>query len=117
MNILYVEDSPMDAELVQRYIKTTSHSVSIVNTLEEARQALEMPIDLILVDVLLQENPTGRDFVQDLRRRGYAQPIIAITAMALAHDIEACYEAGFTDVLTKPYQISELKKIVSKYAE
>ena len=117
MNILYVEDELLDAELVQRYMKTTSHHLVISHTLEEARDALQEAPDLILVDLVLHKAKLGYGFAQELRDQGYTQPIVAVTGLALAPDIERCYQVGFTDVLTKPYAIKQLAAIVGKYTE
>src|ERR1700694_1718036 len=108
MNILYVEDEPADAQLVQRYVQLTPHQLTVTPTIQEAMDSLESKPDLILVDVLLNQDKVGYKFVRELRTRGYTQAIVAVTGLVLAHDIEQCYEAGFTEVLAKPYAIQEL---------
>jgi DNA-binding response OmpR family regulator len=115
MNILYIEDEPMDAELVQRYIQTTKHRLIITASVEEAYRAFDTEVDLVLLDIMLQDTKAGYSFVQELRNQGYEKPVVAITGLAMASDIEKCYRAGFTDVLTKPYAIKELVAMFSKY--
>lgn len=115
MNILYVEDEPQDAQLVERYMRLTPHQVTVVSTVQEAQAALEPTPDLILADVLLGNTRAGYKFVRDLRSGGYTQPIIAITGLATPYDLQACYEAGFTDVLTKPYSIQQFADLLRKY--
>jgi CheY-like chemotaxis protein len=115
MNILYIEDEPMDAELVQRYIKTTQHSLILTTSLDEANQALMGAIDVLLMDIVIKETKVGYSFVQKLRDQGFTKPIIAITGLAMSRDIEKCYAAGVTDVLTKPYAIKELAAMFGKY--
>jgi two-component system capsular synthesis sensor histidine kinase RcsC len=115
VKILYIEDTPLDADLVQRYMGTTSHHLITVPTIEAARQALDDPPDLILMDILLDKTRSGYDFARELRRDGYMQPIIAVTALALPKDIELCYQSGFTDVLAKPYELKHLAALLRKY--
>jgi CheY-like chemotaxis protein len=115
MNILYIEDEPMDAELVQRYIQTTQHRLIITASLDEAHQAFEKQVDLVLIDIMLHDRKVGYSFVQELRDQGFDKPVVAITGLAMPRDIEKCYQAGFTDVLTKPYAIKELAAMFSKY--
>jgi two-component system copper resistance phosphate regulon response regulator CusR len=115
MHILYIEDEPLDAQLVKRYIDITNHDITIAPTINDANAALADKPDLILADVVLGQARSGYTFVRDLRASGYTQPIIAVTGLTLAHDLEACYEAGFTDVLRKPYAMEELADIIRKY--
>src|SRR5215510_2985588 len=115
MRILYLEDDPADAHMVERYVRLGTHTVQIVQTLDEANTALENPPDLILVDMLLNHVRLGYEFVHEVRTQGYTHPIIAITGLALPREIDQCYEAGATDVLTKPYTIQQLAEMLDKY--
>lgn len=115
MRVLYIEDEPADAQLVERYARRTQHELVLVTNLEDAQSFLNSPLDMILVDVLLQKDRAGYRFAQDLRANGYDQPIIAVTGLALPEDIQRCYDAGFTDVLIKPYAIGQLADIFTKY--
>ena len=115
MRILYLEDDPADAHMVERYVRLGPHAMQVVNTTEDAIATLENPPDLFLVDILLNHVREGFDFVRQLRTQGYTQPIIAITGLALPNEVEQCYAAGSTDVLTKPYTIQQLAEILDKY--
>src|ERR1700690_1273110 len=105
MNVLYIEDEALDAELVERYMQTTSHQLVVSRNINEARDAMQSAPDLILVDVMLNKIKAGYEFARELRKQGYTHPLIAVTGLALPQDIESCYQAGFTEVLTKPYSI------------
>jgi CheY-like chemotaxis protein len=94
MRILYIEDEPTDAVLVERYAKKMQHDLILVNNIDAAEQAMVNAPDLILVDVL-----------------------IAVTGLALPEDVKRCYEAGFNEVLTKPYAITELAELISRYTQ
>lgn len=115
MRILYIEDEPADAQLVERYIEVTPHQVVVVSNIPDAQAAFANPVDLVLVDVLLNKTRSGYDFVRELRTQGYQQPIIAVTGLSFDADIERCYSAGCTDVLTKPYAIKQLAELLEKY--
>jgi CheY-like chemotaxis protein len=116
MRILYIEDEPLDSQLVERYVAITPHELVVVRTAEEARAALDVSPDLFLVDILLNKTRQGYDFISELRDAGYDQPIIAITGLALPPDIERCYEVGVTDILTKPYTVTQLADLLNRYA-
>ena len=115
MRILYLEDEPLDAKLVERYVKLTGHDIEVVGTIKEAKNALTNHPDVVLADVFIDERRAGYDFVAELRAGGYVQPIIAITGLAMPDDVAHCYEVGCTEVLTKPYEIQQLARLLSKY--
>ncbi len=116
MQILYIEDDTNDARLVTRYVKSTPHQLVVINTIEEARVADIDQFDLLLVDVLLAHSRDGYALVKELRQRGFQQPMVAVTGLSLSEDIAQCYTVGFTDVLTKPYEVTQLAAIIQRYA-
>ena len=77
--------------------------------------AIHEPHDLILVDVLLGQTRAGYDLVRELRSQGDSRPVVAVTGLALSYDLEQCYEAGFTDILVKPYDMQQLASLLHKY--
>lgn len=117
MHFLYVEDNPMDANLVERYVRQTSHQITIINNIEEAIATLEENFDLILVDVMIEGSRSGYELIKYLRTQGFTQPIIAVTALTLPAEIEYCYQVGCNDILAKPYTIDQLADMVNKYAQ
>jgi CheY-like chemotaxis protein len=116
MRILYIEDEPADAQLVERYIRLTPHQLTLVHNIKEAQTAVQDVPDLILVDILLERSRAGYDFVRDLRAQGYTQPIIAVTALTLPQELERCRQAGVNEVLAKPYAIQQLVDLLNRYA-
>jgi CheY-like chemotaxis protein len=115
MHILYIEDEYNDAVLVRRYVQTTPHQITIVETTKEAIKVLESAPSLILVDVLLGGVRDGLEFVKMARQRGYMKPMIAITGLTLPQDLEKCLAVGCTEVVSKPYSINELDRVINKY--
>ncbi len=116
MHILYIEDEPADAQLVERYIRLTPHQLTLASNVKEARTAIKEAPDLILVDILLERVRDGYDFVRELRAQGYTQPIIAVTALTLPQELERCRQAGVDEVLAKPYAIQQLVDLLNKYS-
>ncbi len=115
MYILYVEDEPNDAKLVERYAKASGYQMTVARNIGDARAALTRNPDLILVDILLDQSRQGYQFVKELRTEGYEQPIIAITGLSLPTDMEECRRAGCDDVITKPYNITLLAQTIDRY--
>lgn len=115
MYILYIEDEPNDARLVERYLRPFPHRLDLVATTPDIDSVLQEQPDLILLDIVLNQARLGFQFVRALREQGYAQPIVAITGLTLPADIEECYAAGCDCILKKPYTIEELAELLSKY--
>ena len=69
--------------------------------------------DLILLDALLADIDS-QSLVQSLRRNPVTQaiPIVAVTALASANDLDLLIAAGFNDYLSKPYQLDDLRTVI-----
>jgi CheY-like chemotaxis protein len=115
MYIIYVEDEPNDAHLIERFFKHTPHKLEIIPDISEALAATEKEPDVVLVDMIINHTREGYDFVRKLRSNGYKRPIIAVTGLAQPGDLEQCMLAGCTEVLNKPYMIHELSAVLDKY--
>ena len=118
MRILYIEDNPNDAKLVQRYVATTPHHLQVVPSLEEAYQSYsESPnYDLIMVDILINNKRSGYDFARNCQTQGYHGPIVAVTALTSPQDEQACVDAGFSAVLAKPFYITALADLLRQFS-
>lgn len=68
----------------------------------------EQDIDILLVDRNLPFGKDGIDFVSSLRKQGYNEPVIFLTAKALQADILQGFEMGCDDYITKPFDFNEL---------
>src|SRR5579859_686216 len=117
--VLYLEDEPSHAKLVERYLKSISSeiSVTIAEDLESAKIALASEPNLFLVDILVGMERQGLEFVHYIRANGYAQQIIAITALTMPDDLKQCYDSGCTAVICKPFSISELHNVLRRYIQ
>jgi CheY-like chemotaxis protein len=116
MRILYIEDNPNDATLVNRYVQTTAHELITVAGVAEAKQRMSQPFDLIMVDVLLGQGRDGYNFAQELRQQGYPGPMIAVTALVTPKEVEAYQRIGFDAVLAKPFTVAQLAALIDAIA-
>jgi HPt (histidine-containing phosphotransfer) domain-containing protein len=57
----------------------------------------------------------GYEATETLRKRGFKNPVIAITASALSGEREHCMEAGFNDILIKPFTRPEIAAMLDKW--
>jgi len=109
--LLYVEDNPVNLELVEQLIarRPDIHLLSAkdgIRGIEMARASLP---DVILMDINLP-GISGIEALKILAKDPSTAPIpvIALSAKAVPGDIEVGLQAGFFRYLTKPVKVSEL---------
>ena len=105
--ILVVEDEPMVAEVVERYLRRDGHDVRVVH---DGKVALEeydrFQPDLVVLDVMLP----GIDGVEVCRRvrERSETPVIMLTARSEEIDKLVGLGVGADDYVTKPFSPREL---------
>jgi signal transduction histidine kinase/ActR/RegA family two-component response regulator len=112
--ILVVDDADINRKLVSLILRKSGASVVEATNGQEAVE-LCFPndrlqgkkFDLILMDMQMPILD-GYAATTELRRRGFRNPVIAITAHAMMGDREKCEAAGCSDYLTKPISPTEL---------
>lgn len=106
--VVAVEDEPRILRLVSEVLKASGYDVTPVSNARTALDiiTLEQP-DLVVLDVLLGDGPSGHDICRRLREFSDVA-VIMLTAKATEKDILAGFEAGADDYLTKPFSAKEL---------
>jgi len=108
--ILLVEDNEMNRDMLSRRLQRKGYEVVIAVDGEEAvRMAQSQAPDLILMDIRLPVMD-GWEAMRRIKIMPETQsiPIIALTAHAMAGDMEKCVEAGCDDYDTKPIDLPRL---------
>jgi CheY-like chemotaxis protein len=57
----------------------------------------------------------GYEAAQQLRERGFTNPIIAVTASALPDELAQCLKAGINDVLFKPFKRPDIEELFHQW--
>jgi two-component system, OmpR family, response regulator NblR len=116
-NILLIEDDGALAERIYVDLFKAGYQVTIAIDLAQGREYLanSMPQALV-IDRELTSN-TALDFVRELRDRGLTLPIILLLDGDHLLDRLSCLESGADDYLAKPYQASELLKLLGFYLQ
>ena len=113
-HILLAEDNPDNQRLISFYIGKTGAEVTTAdNGVMALNSALEKPFDLILMDMQMPEM-SGIEATRQLRKSGYTQSIVALTANASAEDKAKCLDAGCDDFLTKPIDLEKFYQTLSE---
>ena len=110
--VLVADDDPSMHKLVQVFLKDLSIELTSVHNGNEAvESAISGHHDLILMDMEMPELD-GLGATRELRKRGYVQPIVAMTALHGEKARTACMEAGCTSYVNKPVQREVLTRLV-----
>ena len=113
--ILLVDDGSANRKLINLILTKAGCTVTeAVNGQIGSDLALEYKFDLILMDMQMPVMD-GYEATRRLRKNGYSNPIMALTANAMTSDRALCEDAGCDDFLAKPVDIDELLQTVSKY--
>jgi two-component system phosphate regulon response regulator OmpR len=107
-HILVVDDDERIRTLLARYLTSQNYRVTSAEDGADAVDKLaSVSFDLLIVDVMMP-GQNGFDFVQELRKRGNAVPVILLTARGEAEDRIKGLETGADDYLPKPFEPREL---------
>ena len=115
IDIVYVEDDPINAHLMSVIIKDmTNHHLVIARTGKEGLDLIlqQLP-DLVILDLSLPDID-GYEILERMRAHPQAKkiPAVALTAMAMMDVIKRGKTAGFDDYLVKPARADELLKSI-----
>ncbi|MEX2229787.1 MAG: response regulator transcription factor [Dehalococcoidia bacterium] len=105
--ILVVEDEPMVAEVVERYLARDGHDVEVVYDGREAMEAFERFAPSLIVLDLMLPGVDGIEICRRIRERSQT-PIIMLTARGDEVDKLQGLGVGADDYVTKPFSPREL---------
>ncbi len=136
MDILLVDDVSINCQVACSLLEKDGHSViTAENGLESLEILVNRDFDLILMDVqmpimdgltatsIIRASENGNDLLsldippalhKKLTKQcnGKHIPIVAMTANAMAGDRDKCLQAGMDDYLTKPFEPSQVQKLL-----
>ncbi len=112
LEILLVEDKPMNQKLATVLLEQKGHKVTTAVSGKEALEALKAQrFDLILMDIHMPEMD-GLEVTKRIRTCEVEAvrdiPIIAMTAYAMKEDRDRCLQAGMNYYVSKPINPEEL---------
>jgi DNA-binding NtrC family response regulator len=114
--ILLVEDDAFEAQTLSRYLGRAGHSVTIVQTAEEALPCLARDIfDVAIVDLSLP-GMSGLDFLKQTRGEG-AVPVIVVTGDSDVATVVAAMRSGAQDYVVKPLTMKTLEHVLDRCVE
>jgi signal transduction histidine kinase/CheY-like chemotaxis protein len=110
--ILIVEDNPVNQNLFALIMQRLGYPAILA---DDGMDALEKtaanPVSIVFMDIQMPKM-NGYEAAEELRRRGFTKPVIAVTASALADEWEHCRAAGFDDILIKPFKRPDIERML-----
>ncbi len=107
-NLKYMEFLLRKIEIVMIHAKSGEEALEMIN---------DNDIDCFLIDINLGLGMTGTELAEALRQNEELNhtPIFAVTAYADDKFVNEMLEAGFSNYLSKPYNLQDLKNLLSEY--
>jgi PAS domain S-box-containing protein len=117
-NVLVAEDVEMNQYLARHIMESWGFEVDIANNGKEAVEMVQQKsYDLVLMDIQMPEMD-GMQATQCIRKLAEVKkasiPIIALTANVLKGDSEKYMAVGMNDYLAKPFDESQLFRIIAQ---
>jgi two-component system, cell cycle sensor histidine kinase and response regulator CckA len=111
-HILVVDDSEAQRAVALRILSKLGYRVDTVSDGESAVEFLEQPVDLVLLDMVMNEGFDGLDTLAAIRQNHPSQRVVIVTGFSETARVRSCMELGVGGVLQKPYRTGELAEIV-----
>lgn len=116
-HILLVDDEPGIRTAVSAYLEDSGYQVSVAANAALALEAFsKAKPDLVISDVMMP-HMDGYAFLQAIRERDRAIPVVFLTAKGMTTDRIQGYQAGVDAYLPKPFDPDELVAIVDNLVQ
>ncbi|MEM6277995.1 MAG: response regulator transcription factor [Verrucomicrobiota bacterium] len=108
MRILVVEDQERIASFIEKGLKEQGFVVDVTGDGDDGYAlALTEPYDAIVLDIMLPGRD-GLSILTNLRKKGFAIPVLLLTARSELDERLEGLNLGADDYMTKPFYIEEL---------
>ncbi|WP_371803268.1 PAS domain S-box protein [Candidatus Lokiarchaeum ossiferum] len=118
--VILLDDDQTIHRFYDRFLKKTEiqfESYYSGNSFLQKLESMELPLKktLIIMDLTIPGGIGGREVIKVYRKLDKITPIIVSSGYENDPFVANFEEYGFTDILIKPYSISQLKLIIEKY--
>lgn len=116
LSVLVVEDNAVNRKVIGSVLAIAGIEPVYAFDGAAALEAVkDTSFDVIFMDVMMPVMD-GLTATRKLREMGYARPILGLTANAMEHHREACFEAGMDDHIAKPFRPADILTALQKHA-
>ena len=117
--ILLMGDEPFMRGLVREMLKSQGYGVIEASSGEEALQlvAQGQAIQAAIFDLTVREGMGGKEALVELRKLRPGIPVFAISEFSREPIMAHPADFGFTDALTKPFQMEDLAQVLARHLQ
>ena len=116
-SIIIIDDDPrFSAVLARRFIKEVGVEVRCFTSAKAALLGSEQIVFCILLDMMLENNEIGLNYIEALKARYQPTHLIIMTGYASIPTTVEAIKKGATDYLTKPVTFATLHKKLFNHA-
>ncbi|MCL1928926.1 MAG: ATP-binding protein [Treponema sp.] len=112
--VMIVEDHPVNRQLFVLIMEKLGIQTVQAEDGQDALEKADSSLDLVFMDIQMPRM-NGYEAAAELRKRGFTKPLIAVTASVLAEEKKLCYDAGFDDILPKPFKKPDIEATIRKW--
>lgn len=112
--ILYVDDEPSVAVLVERALRELGHEPVLANSVTEALKVVELKAPDLIISDYSMPNETALDLLRRLREGSHEIPVIILTGYGSVENAVTLMRHGAVDYLTKPVRSESLRIAVNQ---
>jgi len=107
-SLLLIDDDIVFIEDLKLFLEP-AYNCSVCSSINKAKQLLgKKHFDLILLDIKLNEDESGLDFLKEIRQFDQVIPIVMVSRYYAVEKIVEAIKKGANDYLTKPVNYNEL---------
>ena len=118
-HLLLVEDNYLNLEIARELLASAGVQVTVAGNGREALEKIQTAgLDAVLMDIKMPIMD-GYQATRQIRQNPafHGLPIIALTANAVAGEIEKCRDAGMNDYLSKPIDPDQLYEVLARWVK
>jgi DNA-binding NtrC family response regulator len=116
--VFLLDDDELISSMLARSLKKEGYDVQSETTTEDiiGKISAWCP-DLVLLDINLDEEKTGLDILEEMKREAIPGEVVMLTADASAESAITAMKLGAADYLTKPFNMAEVQLVIKKAIE
>ena len=110
-----IDDEPQLRDIAAQILQGLNYRVDLVESGEQAVAFIKkQPVDLVLIDMLMEPGMNGRQTYEEIVRRRPGQKAIIVSGFSESYDAKVALNLGAKEFLKKPYSMEQLGMAVKE---